>query len=223
MTSQSTGTRRELNKQATHQAIVDAALQLLREGHGTAMTATQIAEAAGISRRTLFNYFPSVDAILSYPLHAVLEHMVETLSPLTEHLPLMQAVVRALQSERATELLGQVAQFGAYLRQQASGGCYPQNFIAWQSATGEVIAKVVSRYPQADAYSIRVFTHATLGAGQAAFDTWIDQLPDPGASGLHISDELINSFHRLITRAMETLDAGFDSLLLTASTSLQED
>jgi hypothetical protein len=62
-----------------------------------------------------------------------------------------------------------------------------------------------------------------LGAGQAAFDTWIEQLPEPGASGLQISDELIESFHRLITRAMETLDAGFNSLLLTASTSPQED
>ncbi|MGP9649334.1 hypothetical protein CQ017_11485 [Arthrobacter sp. MYb224] len=223
MTSNGTGTRRELNRQATHQAIVDAALRLLREGHGTAITATQIAEIAGISRRTLFNYFPSVDAILSYPLHAVLEHMVETLTPLTDQLPLMQAVVRALESERATELLGQVAQFGAYLRRQENGTCYPPNFIAWQSATGDVIAKIAARYPHTDAYSIRVFTHAILGAGQAAFDTWIDQLPEPDATGLHVSDELISSFHRLITRAMETLDAGFNSLPLTAPNSLKED
>ena len=65
MTSPRSGTRRELNKRATKQAIVGAVADGLRNGAGTALTATQIAEAAGVSRRTLFNYFPSVDAVFS--------------------------------------------------------------------------------------------------------------------------------------------------------------
>lgn len=223
MTSISVGNRREKNKQATLQAIVTAASDLLHEGHGAGITATQIAEAAGISRRTLFNYFPTVDAILSYPLHAVLETMVESINELTDTMPLIEAIVLALKSDEVAKLLGQVALFGAYLKADSPTGCYPANMDEWQIATTDVIQRVARRYPQADSFSIRVFTHAILGAGQAAFDEWIERLPSPNGSPMELSDELVAEFHHLITQAMKTLDEGFAALPTTAALPLQED
>lgn len=222
MTSPSTGTRRELNKLATKQAIVEAVADLLRHGSGTALTATQIAEAAGISRRTLFNYFPSVDAVYSYPLHQVLGTMVDSISDLTDSMPLVEAIIEALKSNEVARLLGQVAQFGAYLRTEEANGGYPATMHEWQTATSEVIEKVARRYPHADSFSIRVFTHALLGAGQAAFDEWIERLPATETVGMEISPELISVFHSLITQAMETLDEGFTALPLSSTSTLKD-
>ncbi|MCH5450323.1 TetR/AcrR family transcriptional regulator [Bacillus cereus] len=51
--------RRELNKQATRAAIIEAAVSLLSENGLGNFTAEDLADAVGISRRTFFNYFPS--------------------------------------------------------------------------------------------------------------------------------------------------------------------
>lgn len=57
--------RRELNKARTRAALVDAALSLALERPIETLTAEQVADAAGVSRRTFFNYFPSVEALLA--------------------------------------------------------------------------------------------------------------------------------------------------------------
>lgn len=222
MTSPSTGTRRELNKQATKQAIVEAVADLLRHGSGTSLTATQIAEAAGISRRTLFNYFPSVDAVYSYPLHQVLGTMVDSISDLTDSMPLVEAIIEALKSDDVARLLGQVAHFGAFLRTEGANCGFPAMMNEWQTAATEVIEKVARRYPHANTFTVRVFTHALLGAGQAAFDEWIERLPATETVGMDISPELISVFHSLITQAMETLDEGFKALPLSSTSTLKD-
>jgi AcrR family transcriptional regulator len=51
--------RRELNKAATRQSITEAALTLLRRKGLGNFTVEEIADAAGDSRRTFFNYFGS--------------------------------------------------------------------------------------------------------------------------------------------------------------------
>nr|WP_275588029.1 TetR family transcriptional regulator [Glutamicibacter nicotianae] len=211
-----------MNKQATKQAIVEAVADLLRHGSGTALTATQIAEAAGISRRTLFNYFPSVDAVYSYPLHQVLGTMVDSISDLSDSMPLVEAIIEALKSDDVARLLGQVAHFGAFLRTEGANCGFPAMMNEWQTAATEVIEKVARRYPHANTFTVRVFTHALLGAGQAAFDEWIERLPATETVGMDISPELISVFHSLITQAMETLDEGFKALPLSSTSTVKD-
>ena len=55
---------REKNKARTRSAIVDAAKMLAKEGQWDAVTTRQIADAAGVSYQTLYNYYPAKAAIL---------------------------------------------------------------------------------------------------------------------------------------------------------------
>jgi len=215
VTSLSTGTRREQNKRATKQAIVDAVAQLLRQGADSALTAHQIADAAGISRRTLFNYFPTVDAIYSYPLHQVLDSMVESMGMASNSIPLLESIIQALKSDEVTQQLGQVAHFGAYVIGNEANGCFTANVNEWQQATMDVLEKLGHRYPQADSFSIRVLTHALLGAGQAAFDEWMEHIPANQNQSMDISPDLLATFHTLVTKAMHTLELGFNHFPLT--------
>jgi AcrR family transcriptional regulator len=55
----------EAHRQSVRDAILDTAWGLAIEHGPTAVTMSQIAEAAGIGRATLYKYFPDVGAILS--------------------------------------------------------------------------------------------------------------------------------------------------------------
>ena len=50
---------RQINRQKTRTAILDAARNLARESDWQALTTRQIAKAAQVSYQTLYNYFPS--------------------------------------------------------------------------------------------------------------------------------------------------------------------
>ena len=55
---------REKNKARTRTAILNAAKMLAKEGQWDAVTTRQIADAAGVSYQTLYNYYPAKAAIL---------------------------------------------------------------------------------------------------------------------------------------------------------------
>ncbi len=65
--------RRELNKVRIRSAIIDAAIVRFGEKSVGATTMDEIADVAGISRATLFNYFPSKADIVA----AIVEQMDE--------------------------------------------------------------------------------------------------------------------------------------------------
>jgi AcrR family transcriptional regulator len=65
---------RERKKQRTHSAISDAAIALFLEHGFENVSITQIAEAAEVSRRTLFAYFPTKEDLV---VHRVADHETE--------------------------------------------------------------------------------------------------------------------------------------------------
>lgn len=90
--------RRELNKARTRERLLEALRDQLATGSLDTMTVEDVAAAAGVSRRTFFNYFSSLEAALaegmSVPIASVAEAFLSR--PLEEE-PLV-AMDRALQS-----------------------------------------------------------------------------------------------------------------------------
>lgn len=74
--------RREHNKLQTRRRMLDAARRLFAERGVTGSTIEDIADLAGVSRATVFNYFPSKDDLIG-ALHAT--HM-ESLATLIDEL-----------------------------------------------------------------------------------------------------------------------------------------
>ena len=54
----------EAHREAVRDAVLDTAAKLAAEHGVSAVTMTEVAERAGIGRRTLYKYFPDVEAIL---------------------------------------------------------------------------------------------------------------------------------------------------------------
>jgi AcrR family transcriptional regulator len=109
---------RERNRQRIYSRIVDAAFELFRTAGFDATTMDAIAEKAEVSRGTLFNYFPTKDAllmpyanelfneyvqpeVLSYldTQPATLDIMRFLFMSIYEHVLTLPAIVRALRHE----------------------------------------------------------------------------------------------------------------------------
>ncbi|MNX87557.1 HTH-type transcriptional repressor KstR2 [compost metagenome] len=69
--------RRTLNKQLTREAIFEAAMVLFGAQGYEATTVEEIAQAAGVSKGTFFNYFPTKDAILAHISVRHLERLLD--------------------------------------------------------------------------------------------------------------------------------------------------
>lgn len=99
-------TGRERQRRRTRKAIIDAAKRLLSEGRTPSVV--EVAEAADVSRRTVYTYFPTldqlfVDAALDGSRQEVERALVETGS-IQER---VDSLVRAMWADsRRTEMLG---------------------------------------------------------------------------------------------------------------------
>jgi len=102
---------RERKKLATRRLLRRAALELVAERGLANVTVEDIAEAADVSPRTFFNYFPSKEAVLfgGYEERAAaLRERVATRSPGRPAID----VLRAVMAEDAEEMVGELRSLG---------------------------------------------------------------------------------------------------------------
>jgi AcrR family transcriptional regulator len=106
MSGSRAGTGRERQRRRTRKAIVDAAVELLARGRDPSVA--EIAEAADVSRRTVYLYFPTLEHLLADAALEASRTMVEPRFELDGDAgERVEALVRAVQQGFAeTEALG---------------------------------------------------------------------------------------------------------------------
>jgi TetR/AcrR family transcriptional regulator, regulator of autoinduction and epiphytic fitness len=96
---------RTVRAERTRQALVDALLSLLDEGHLTP-TAAEIAERAGVSERSVFQHFPEREALFESVARQQYERVMPTLRPIDATLPLAERIEQfTRQRSRLYELI----------------------------------------------------------------------------------------------------------------------
>jgi AcrR family transcriptional regulator len=206
--------RREQNKAATRAAIAQAARRLLQDEGPDALTAEKVADAAGVSRRTLFNYFSSVEAVLNAPLTAFLDRAATGLEELPADLPPTIAAVDAL-AALAGETEGLATVADGFMLAQGNPQLARLQLEAWDQCADQIYAAMSSRVPAEAGFELAVYVHAVVGAGRAAFATWADGHRDDYRSTAALAD-----LQRHLTVALEQLRDGFPALRnLTSGTT----
>ncbi|MDQ0924292.1 AcrR family transcriptional regulator [Pseudarthrobacter sp. W1I19] len=200
-----TPSRRELNKAATRQAIIDAALSLLRSRGPGSFTVEDIAETAGISRRTFFNYFSSTDAALAAVTHGFLDNAIQQfrLRPADE--PILESAQAALMALADPMTVAPLAEL--FTLTQQSQLMSHSELQAWEHCTEQIIAvareRVVGAAEGVDELYVRALAGAVISCGKAALEVWFT------GRGADLSATSLAELRQLLIDAMALLGSGF--------------
>ncbi len=198
--------RRELNKAATRQAITDAALALLRSNGPGNFTVEDIADAAGISRRTFFNYFGSTEAAIAAVTFGFLDKALQQfrLRPAGE--PFMESARAALVELADPMTVAPLAEL--YSLGQANPQLSRSELEAWDHCTAEIISAARERSRGAagvelDELYLRALAGSVISCGKAAMDVWFSRC------GGSLTPESLSSLRQLLIDSMTLLGSGF--------------
>jgi TetR/AcrR family transcriptional regulator, regulator of mycofactocin system len=173
-------------RSTTPDHITDIAIELFTARGFTEVSVDDVAQAAGISRRTLFRYYASKNAILWGEFDSHLAHLRELLDAVGPQVPLGEALRAALlafntfddsetaQHRQRMRVILQTAELQAYSMTMYAG---------WREVIAEFVArrsgaKTTDLLPQTVAWTL-------LGVALSAYEHWLrdESVPLPVALG----------------------------------------
>jgi AcrR family transcriptional regulator len=194
--------RREKNKVATRAAITAAALRLAREQGPGGFTVDQVAAEAGVSRRTFFNYFPSIEAAVTLPVEEFLEESFARLDERSADEPIMDAVLATLGGDISQErlaLLCEIYQMGADDAQLER-----IQLQIWRHAQQSLEDGLRRRLPEsAGELTVTALAGSLIACAQAAMRMAATQTPDGEAPGP-------SDFRQQLLESLDLLRTGFN-------------
>ncbi|GAA3276761.1 TetR family transcriptional regulator [Paenarthrobacter aurescens] len=199
---QATPSRRELNKAATRSSIASAALDLLRSQGPGNFTVEDIAASAGVSRRTFFNYFPSLEAALASVADGFMDHALEQfrLRPAEESiLESAQAALMALADPMSVAPMAELFSLTQDNRQLARS-----ELEAWEHCTEQIIDAARGRLgTEVSELYLHALAGSVISCGKAAMTVWFAEY------GPDLSAESLAALRQHLIDAMGLLGAGF--------------
>ena len=166
--------RRELNKAATRDAIAAAALDLLRARGMGEFTADDVAAAAGVSRRTFFNYFSSAEAAIASHTQSYLDSVLGQLvaRPLDE--PLLESAQQALIAVADPRHLAAIAETFTLTHSHPQLSRF--QLEAWDNCSTKIVAVFTARLGGAtDGLYLHALVGSVLSCGKAALEIWFTE------------------------------------------------
>ena len=200
--------RRELNKAATRRAIIDSTLALLRQNGPGNFKVEDIAEAAGISRRTFFNYFSSTEAAIASVTNGFLDSALEQFRRRPADEPILESARAALVELADPMTVAPLAElFGLT---QGNPLMARSELEAWDHCTEQIVAAARERTGQGtgadqDELYVRALAGSVVSCGKAAMDVWFRRC------GPDMSPESLAILRQLLIDSMGLLGSGFAS------------
>ncbi|MGO4473320.1 TetR/AcrR family transcriptional regulator [Arthrobacter sp. M-10] len=194
--------RREQNKLATRQAIADAALAVLRSKGAGNFTVEDIAEEAGVSRRTFFNYFPSLEAALASVTKGFLDHALEQFRLRPSDEPILDSARAALTALADPMTVSPMAELFSLTHDNRA--LVRSELEAWDHCTTQIIDAARRRVgPDVNELYLRALAGSIISCGKAAMSVWFEQ------HGPDLSAESLASLRQHLIDAIGLLGSGF--------------
>jgi TetR/AcrR family transcriptional regulator, regulator of mycofactocin system len=171
--------RRGRPARTSHEQVAGVALRLFARQGFDATTVEEIAAEAGVSRRTIFRYYPSKNDMVWGDFDWVLDRLRSALASTAADEPLMDAITRAVlisnhyEPEQLPELRIRLTLITSVPALQAHSMI---RYADWRGVVSDFVAKRLKLgrgdlIPEAIGWM-------TLGASLAAFVRWVDNPSD---------------------------------------------
>lgn len=173
---------RERKKEATREGLHEAALRLAAERGPDRVTIDDIADAAGVSRRTFSNYFGGIQEALLYRDGERMALLLDLIRARPAREPAWTALTRAafeLYQRMGDRDPGWLAQ-ARLVRSHPSLAGY--QVAAYAALERDVAEQIAARETTEDAYAdlrARLMAAAYLSALRIALQTWLDHPSGP--------------------------------------------
>lgn len=173
--SASAPSRREARRSETHAALIEGAMRLLSTQGFDTTTVDEIAASAGISRRTLFRYFPTKADIVT----AWAQNMTDVLTASVESCPAdftPQDIIRMALEAVVPQMAKNRAEAYAFVclieRTPALLSVSLRKYARWEDALAAALASRLPPSPD-QALAARVAARSGIAAFRTALDEWI--------------------------------------------------
>lgn len=166
--------RRALNKARTTEQLARAAYEIMREEGFEAVTADAVADRAGVSRRTFFNYFPRVELVLQESVRSTIADLVERFHDRPVDEPLHQSLDAVLVEPFSDEVLEQALVIFGQAQTSAAARHYLQEA---RDLEAEQVAQALTERLGAstDLLRVQVVADALVAAGHRACTVWAER------------------------------------------------
>ncbi len=163
---------RDRKRDETRRSLAAAAYGIVRDEGVDALTAEAVADRAGVSRRTFFNYFPSVDSVLTASIAEFFDSIGARLAARPVDEDVLDSAVAVITDPSDVDLLERIAVIAraAEVSTHARGLCLVE-LNAWLEDGLEHWLR--DRMP-VGTDDLRIATTAStlVGAAEAAFRVW---------------------------------------------------
>lgn len=191
-------TRRELNKARTREALLDALRSQLAQRGLSELNVEEIAEAADVSRRTFFNYFPSMEAALSEAISVPIAELATMLGERPADEPPLVAVRRVVEeSPLPQQMLRWISNVRCSFTERQG---FAVNVWAYHRELLEDILR--ERLGDGDELAVSSLASTIMAVFEAAERVWFT--PD-----VEVDEAATARFNALLCRGLELAAAGW--------------
>lgn len=195
---------RAAKKERTRQALSEAAVAIVAAEGIDALTADRIATEAGVSRRTLFNYFARVEDVLTASIEKVTEDTVAAFVARPADEPLRESVMAVLAALLDDPVFAQ-----AFVLERAAGTSPATRRFLREFSDSQIDAFEAGLQDRLGADADPVYV-ASLAASAGAILTRMTRLVVAETPDADPNDaSLTRRHHDSIRRAFDHLFAGF--------------
>ena len=162
---------RDRKRDETRRSLAAAAYGIVRDEGVDALTAEAVADRAGVSRRTFFNYFPSVDSVLTASIAEFFDSVGARLSARPVDEDVLDSAVAVISDPSDVDLLERIAVIAraAEVSTHARGLCLVE-LHAWLDWLEGWLR---GRMPEGtDDLRIATTASTLVAAAEAAFRVW---------------------------------------------------
>lgn len=196
---------RAAKKQATREALGRAAIDIVSAEGIDALTAERIAADAGVSRRTLFNYFATVEDVLTASIHDVTTDTLAAFVARPSDEPLRRSVTAVLEG-----LLDEPVFTQACVLERAAVASPATRRFLREFADGQVDAFEQGLWdrigPDADPVYVAALAAAIGAILSRMTRLLVTEMPDADPDDPAVA----RRHHTVIRRSFDLLFAGFD-------------
>ncbi len=162
---------RASKRERTARDLAEAAYAVVRDVGFDAVTADAVADRAGVSRRTFFNYYPSVESVFTASVAAFFDSVGERLDARPADEDVLDSAVTVITDPGDVELLQRIGVLSAAGESSPHArGLILVEAHTWLDWLEEWLRRRLP--PGADDLLVATYASTMLGAAEAAFRVW---------------------------------------------------